>query len=214
MTAIKIAIAEDSDLLREAISELVVKKGFDIVATAQNGRQLIEKLKDVRPDIVLMDISMPEMDGIETTKWLNENRKEIKIIALTMMSDDETVMKMVTAGARAFLMKHTSPENLFGTIINVQEQGYSFTSEITAGLVKKAQTADGYTRPPGVYHDKQDEELIIHSSSSLSYREIGEKMNISPRTVENKISELTRRLNVQGRVAMALYAVKHGIIKL
>lgn len=214
---IKIALAEDSDLLREAIADLVRKNGFAMTVLASNGKELLEKLEKQTIDIVLMDISMPEMDGIQATDWLKHNRKEIKVIALTMMNDDPTILRMLQAGARGFVMKHTSPESLFRAINEVHETGFHLAGAHINELVQKMTGAEE-SKPVWTHYvpaltDKEIE-LIGYLCTGMTQREIGDRFFVSPRSVERLTTEVAKKLGVKSRVQIMLYAIKNGLVRM
>ncbi|MDZ4751558.1 MAG: response regulator transcription factor [Flavobacteriales bacterium] len=203
---INIALADDHILVRKALRSLLEQLGFAIVLEADNGKILIDSLKTVNVDIVLMDFSMPEMNGAETTFWLKNNMPNIKVIALSSFGDELSVLKMIRAGARAYLLKDSEPEELQDSIEHVMLKGYYNSDLITGSLMRNIQNMDEEFELPSL--SDRELEFLEWACSELTYKEIADRMNVATRSVDNYRDALFEKLGVKSRVGLVLYAIK------
>lgn len=207
-----IVIIDDHTLIAKALSGIISNyENFEVIYECENGKDLTEKLKikTAIPSLVLLDISMPIMNGFETAKWLTENHPEIKIMALSMQDDDQSVIKMIKNGAHGYLLKNTHPADLEKALIRLMEDGYYYpewASKIVFSNIKNENSTDNNL--PKL--TKREKEFLKYSTSEMSYKEISEKMYCSPRTVENYRDSLFEKLELKTRVGLAVYAMKHG----
>lgn len=211
-----VVIVDDHLLIAKAITAIIDEfEGYEVLYEADNGSSLIERLKSSKnsPDIVLLDISMPIMDGFETAKWLKDNYPEVKVIALTMQADDESLIKMIKNGASGYLNKNVHPAELKKALDAVSSRGMYYPDWATSKLLYAL--ANEHTAQKGkIKITEREEEFLKYACTELTYKEIGEKMFCSARTVESYRDSLFEKLGVKTRVALALYAVKAGLHKL
>ncbi|MFH6602929.1 response regulator [Maribacter algicola] len=204
-----VAIVDDHTLLSQAISSLVQSfDGFSSLYICKNGKELLNKLEDPKniPDIVLMDINMPILNGIETSEILREDYPNIKVLALSIEEDENTILQMLRAGARGYLMKDTEREILEEALIQIAEKGYYHTNTVTQILV-------------GTLHQKSNEtqlkereiEFLKLACTEMTYKEIAEAMFLSPKTIEGYRDSLHEKLNVKNRIGLVLYAIRNKI---
>src|SRR5438477_4459928 len=131
-----IALADDHVLLRKGLADLVTKQGFNVLFQADNGEELIEKLKtNSEPDIVLLDINLPKKDGYETALWLKRNKPGIKILALSMYDDENAIIRMLKNGARGYILKDAEPADLKAAIDSVLTKGFHYSEMVTGKLI-------------------------------------------------------------------------------
>ncbi len=205
----KVVVVDDHTLLLEAIGGLVRDfENFEVLYLCKNGQELLEKLKFPKniPDIVLMDINMPLLNGIETTKALNEKYPQIKVIALSVEENEKTILKMLRAGAKGYLMKDTKKEILKEALNQVVEKGYYHTntiSKLLIGSLTKDETA--------VQLKEREVEFIEHACTEMTYKEIAEKMFLSPKTIEGYRDSIYEKLNLKNRIGLVLYAIRNGL---
>lgn len=210
-----VAIADDHSLLRNALAKLInTFDGYSLVFEADNGKDLRNKIIEQGiPDIVVLDVNMPEMDGFETTQWLYKNYPQIKILALSMLSDERTIIKMFRLGAKGYLLKNADPEELkeaLDSLINKNVYLSEYVSgKLVSGLHQDADQPDKQT----VLNEKE-REFLRWTCSELSYKEIAEKMFLSPRTVDDYRQSLFNKLKVHSRVGLVMYAIKNGIVEI
>lgn len=209
----KVAIVDDHLLIAKAISGIINDfDGFEVLYEVENGKKLLDRLNSdvVKPDIVLLDISMPVMNGYETAGWLRQNHPGIKVMALTMNSDDASLVRMIKNGAKGYLQKNIHPMELHNGLIKLVNTGFYFPDWATTQLVRNITSENGGPFPdPEI--TKREKEFLAYACSELTYKEIAEKMFCSPRTVESYRDSLFEKLGVKTRVALALYAVRIGL---
>jgi DNA-binding NarL/FixJ family response regulator len=213
----QVAIVDDHLLIAKAIGSIINNfNGFETIYEVENGKVLIEKLKNYpkRPEIILMDISMPEMNGFETTEWLKEQNPEITVMALSVQDDEDSLIKMIKAGAKGYLHKNVHPAELELALKTIIDRGMYFpnwaTSKVFANISKK-ETSSTITE---IKINDRELEFLKHTCSELTYKEIADIMCCSPRTVEGYRDSLFEKLMVKTRVGLAMYAVKSGVVKL
>jgi DNA-binding NarL/FixJ family response regulator len=211
-----LVIVDDHLLIAKAIANIIA--GFNkykVLYEVENGLLLQEKLKSKHniPDIVLLDISMPQMDGYETGRWLTQHHPQVQIMALTMQNEDEALIKMIKCGAKGFLHKNIHPTELELALETLTTKGYFFPSWATGKLLNNIVNEDR-TDSFSISLSPKEIEFLQHAASELTYKEIGEKMFCSPRTVEGYRDILFEKLNLKTRMGLVIYAIKHKIIKL
>lgn len=207
---IVLAIVDDHPIFRNGISSLLREfKELQIVFEAENGRHMQELLATHdQPDIILMDINMPLMDGYEATKWLKSNYPKLRVLALSMYEDDEAVIKMIKCGACGYILKKTKPRELLEAIQTLFEKGV-FISELVSGKLMRSVLSED--TDPKI----SDRELgfLKLCCSELTYKEIASQLFVSPRTVDNYRESLFLKLNLKTRSGLILYAIKKDIYK-
>jgi DNA-binding NarL/FixJ family response regulator len=211
-----IAIIDDHILIAKAITSIIEQfRDYKVLFEAENGRTLIEKFKISKniPDIVLLDISMPVMDGFETALWIREQHPEVLVMALTMQGDDESLIKMIKCGAKGYLQKNVHPVELEKALHSLVERGFYYPDWATSRVLHSLASRD-IDKHPGIHVSEREKEFLQYACTELTYKEIGEKMFCSARTVESYRDSLFEKLGVKTRVALALYAVKIGLHKL
>ena len=212
---IEVAIADDHSLMRSALAKLInTFEGYSVVMEADNGKDLRAKImKHLIPDIVLLDVNMPEMDGFEATQWLYKNYPQIKVLALSMMSDEKTIIKMFRLGAKGYLLKNTDPVELKKALDAIIDKNV-YLSEYVSNKLVSGLHHDADTVQKEFVLNEREREFMRHSCSEMSYKEIAEKMNISPRTVDDYRQSLFNKLKVHSRVGLVMYAIKNGIAEI
>jgi DNA-binding NarL/FixJ family response regulator len=210
-----VVIADDHTLMRNALARLVSSfDKYNVIFEAGNGKEVMEIIKLLGiPQIILLDISMPIMDGFETAKWLTRNYPQVKILSLSMQTDEASIIRMMRLGAKGYLMKNVEPEELNIALDAVIEKDF-YMSEIVSGKIVNGLHKD-YDQPmePVLLAEKEKDFLRL-VCTELNYREIAEKMFISHRTVEDYRTALFDKLKVRTRIGLAMYAIKNKIVEL
>jgi two-component system invasion response regulator UvrY len=212
---ISVAIADDHSLLRNALANLInTFEGYSIIFEADNGKELRAKvMQHIIPDIVLLDVHMPEMDGFETTQWLHSNYPQIKILALSMMSDERTIIKMFRLGAKGYLLKNTDPAELRQALDSVVNKNVYLSEYVSGKLISGLHhDADQPEKEPILNEKERD--FLRWVCSELSYKEIAANMFLSPRTIDDYRQSLFNKLKVHSRVGLVMYAIKNGIVEI
>jgi two-component system invasion response regulator UvrY len=210
MKAIRVALVDDHELIRKSLAKLLESSKVSVEFDAGDGIELQRFIAKKQVDVVLMDISMPRMDGIETTEWLKSNYPEVKVIALSVMDDESNIIRMLKAGARAYLLKNSKPDDLVRAITDVQEKGYHYSEIVSGALLNKINHGNHVVPGPESLTEKEFEFLRL-CCTELTYKEIGIIMKVSPRTAEGYAKQLCEKLNLKSRVGLVLYALKHHL---
>jgi len=211
-----ITIVDDHKLVSKAISELI--EGFEnytILGQLANGRELLEHLanKNNIPDIVLLDVNMPIMDGFETMKQLHRHYPQIKVLALSMNDDEETIIKMLKMGACGYISKLIDDEELKKALDNVKEKGCYYTEHVTNYLVTSLNKDGDEKKRSNILSDREEDFLKL-VCTELTYKEIADKLSLSPKTIDGYRGALFTKLNVKTRVGLAVFAIKNGYYKI
>jgi DNA-binding NarL/FixJ family response regulator len=211
---IQVAIADDHSLLRSALAKLInTFEGYSVVIEADNGKDLCEKIsKNILPEIVLLDINMPEMDGFETTQWLHKKYPYIKILTLSMLSDERTIIKIFRLGAKGYLLKNADPSELKEALDALMNKNV-YLSEYVSGKLVSGLHNDVTMEDREIVLNEKEREFLRWACSELSYKDIAEKMYISPRTVDDYRQSLFNKLKVHSRVGLVMYAIKNKIVE-
>lgn len=207
----KIVVVDDHLLIAKAISSIIEGfTGFEVLYEAENGKVLMDKFK-VRvniPDIVLMDISMPIMNGFETTQWLTDNYPDIQVMALSVQDDDDSLIKMIKAGAKGYLHKNVHPAELETALKTLIDKGMYFPAWATSKVFMNISRKEEKKITDEVKLNERETEFMSYVCTELTYKEIADRMSCSPRTVEGYRDALFEKLNVKTRVGLAMYMVK------
>jgi len=205
-----IVIVDDHTLLSQAISSLVNSfQNFKVLYTCKNGQELLDNLRfeNKRPDIILMDVNMPIMDGIEATSQLKELYPDILVLALSVEEDDHTILKMIRAGAKGYLLKDTEKKTLENALNELALNGYYHTNTVSQLLVKNL---NGNNKDE--LRDREIE-FIKHACSEMTYNEIADVMFLSPKTVQGYRDSVFSKLNLKNRTGLVIYALKNGLFR-
>ena len=215
--AIKVVIADDHALLREGLAKILsLESNFLIVGEANCGDEAIALTRTLKPDVVLMDINMPGLNGIEATKIIKEEMPQVEIIALTIHEDEEYIFELVRAGVSGYILKDIQPEQLIKAIKDVAEGKTAIQPNITAKLLGEFNRLSD--RKTNMFSCDQltarELEVIKLIAQGMPNKEIASTLYISEKTVKNHITNIFRKLNVEDRTQAALFAVKNKIVEL
>lgn len=207
-----VAIADDHSLMRNALGKLINSfENYTLLFEANNGKEVRPLiLQHGIPDIVLMDVNMPEMDGFETTKWLHTNYPQIKVLVLSMLSDERTIIRMMRLGAKGYLLKNAEPEELKEGLDSVMSKDV-YLPDIISGKLISGLHRDADKDEDAIVLNEREREFLRWVCTELAYREIAEKMNLSARTIDDYRQNLFTKLKVHSRIGLALYAIRNGI---
>ncbi|MBL7731416.1 MAG: response regulator transcription factor [Chitinophagaceae bacterium] len=210
-----VAIADDHGLLRTALARLVNSfEDYTVIIEASNGKELKAKLQEsIIPDIAMLDVNMPEMDGFATAQWLNKNFPQVKILGLSMLSDEKTIIKMFRLGAKGYLLKNTSPEELQLALTALINKNFYLSDYVSEKLVSGL-SVDIDKEEKAVTINEREREFLRLTCSELSYKDIAAQMFLSTRTVDDYRASLFAKLKVHSRVGLVMYAIKNGIVDL
>jgi DNA-binding NarL/FixJ family response regulator len=213
MNPIKVAIADDHDLIRQGIRKLIEDDGCIVVIEASNGQDLLQQLSTNTVDVVLMDINMPVCDGISATATLATEQPHVRVIALTALEDELNTIRMLRAGARAYLLKSSRANELRDAITQVHTRGYHFSDLISGRLLHNLNgNFENEDTASLLELNERELEFITHLCTELTNKEIADRMCVSPRTTEGWSKTLCARLGVKSRVGLVLYAFRNQIV--
>lgn len=213
MEKIKIAIVDDHKLVSKALENMIsFNSNFEVIMNCFNGQDFLDQLRitKVHPDVILMDINMPIKNGIETTEEITKEFPNLKVIALTMEDNESTIIKMLRAGAKGYLLKDMSPDILFDAIDIVHKKGIFYTDLVTQSLLK-IKTEEKFMNELYETLKERELEFIKLACSELTYREIADQMFLSPRTIDGYRDSVFVKLNVKTRVGIVLFAIKNNL---
>ena len=213
--SIKVLIADDHQLFREGITNLLkASADLEIVGQAENGKEVVEKAREFKPDIILMDIGMPEMSGIEATVMLNKEMPQIKIIALSMHSDKQFINGMLEAGASGYLLKNSTYNQLIEAIKSVNSGNKYLSGEVTDIVINDYLDKKQEANKRDADLSERESEILLMIAEGYSTREIGEKLFISVKTVGTHKQKILEKLQLNNTAEMVKYAIKNGLIEL
>lgn len=213
---IQVAIVDDHQLVAKAISGLIQKlENYDVMYEVESGKELMRhfKLKMV-PDIVLLDINMPDMDGYETALWLKNNYPEVKVLALSMYDKEEAIVGMLRNGARGYLLKGCRPAELKEALDAIDKRGFYYTEYVTDRLIKNLNPEKILNPVEQLRLNGREVQFIEFACSEFTYNEIADKMCVSPRTVDGYREQVFQKMGVKTRVGVVMEAIKLGLVKL
>ena len=211
---IKLLIADDHPVVREGLISMISREpDFKVVAEASNGLEAVNKAAQFKPDVILMDLRMPELDGVEAIRQIAEADPDAKFIILTTFSDDEYIFKGIEVGARAYLLKDAPREELFKAIRAVY-QGESLIQPVVASKVlSRFAEMSRQSQSPEVLTERELEVLTLIAKGSAN-KEIAAELHISNSTVKTHIASIFQKLGTNDRTEAVTIALKKGIIKL
>ncbi|EZH72171.1 ligand-binding protein SH3 [Aquimarina atlantica] len=209
-----VVIIDDHILIANALSDFISNfDQFEVLYVCENGKDFQDKIKTKPiPDIALLDISMPIMDGFETSKWLKQTYPTVLVMVLSMQNDEQSLIKMIRNGAKGYMLKNIHPRELEKALNELVNKGYFFpdwaTSKILTSISDNTISADIKTKL-----SEREIEFLKYTPTEMTYKEISEKMFCSPRTIENYRDSLFEKLELKTRVGLAVYALKNGYSK-
>lgn len=211
---IKIALADDHNLFRKGVEELIEDfDNMEVLYSVANGKELINKLSSGKlPDVCLLDINMPELNGFETAKKIKEQWPDIKILAVSVYDSEFNIIGMLRAGAGGYILKDAQPDVLRRAIEGIYENGF-YHSELVTGKILHRMISQPQEVTTTQLNEKQVQFLKL-CCSEMTYREIADSMGISHRTIDGFRDQLFEKLNIKSRTGLVMYALKTGIATL
>ena len=208
-----VAIVDDHVLFAQSLKSLInTFTDFEVILHANNGKSFIAELEKAskKPEVVLMDVNMPIMNGAETTEWLQKNYPSIKVLALSMDDDEQSIIKLIRKGAKGYLLKDIHPDTLLEALKSVLKDGFFHTKKVSNAMVNSLHTNDKSSSDEITFQDRELEFLKL-SSTEMTYKEIADQMTLSPKTIDGYREQLFKKLNVKNRIGLVIYALKHGL---
>jgi two-component system response regulator NreC len=214
MSSIKLMLVDDHEIVRAGLRMLLqTEPDMEIVAEASSGLEAIELAQTCQPDVVLMDVTMPEMNGIETTRQLKRRCPEAAILALTIHEEEDYFFRMLRAGASGYIPKRAAPEDLLQAIRTVHRGEVFLHGSVANALVKDFLQRRDIDSPADLsILTKREQEVLTLIAEGLTNKQIGEELGISPKTVARHRDNITQKLNLSSRAELTRYAIQKGLI--
>lgn len=213
---IRVVIADDHEIFREGLQGLIKKQpDMEMVGEAENGKLLLEITSELLPDVVLTDIKMPFVDGIQATQIISEKFPQVSVIALSMFDDENLIVDMLEAGAKGYLIKNAHKHEIIAAIKTVYSQEYYFCNHSSMKLAKligksRFNFHKNFSRQE---FSENEKEVIRMICEELSTKEIASRLNLSSRTIDGYRERILEKMNVKNSAGIAVYAIKHGLYK-
>ena len=213
-TAIRLVIAEDTEMVLRSLEAVLESKGFDVVGAVKNGRELLAAVDETRPDVVLTDVRMPEMDGIAAMRELKRLYPELAVVGLTQYDEEQLVVDMLQAGARGFLFKDESLEELYEAIAAVHEGRMYYCQKVPVRLLRRIARGDSGAFPVSRSSFSAIElDVIRLICEDRSSREMAERLHRSKDAIDKCRQRIMEKLRVHGPAGVVRFAVREGICR-
>jgi DNA-binding NarL/FixJ family response regulator len=215
MSKIKIAIADDYKIYREGLKVgLSANEEFEVIFEADNGEDLLKGMESQLPDVILMDLKMPIMDGMEATKEVRKKYPSVKVLVVSMYEDDKFIIHLMENGANGYLLKNTEPDEIRRSIYAVHENGYYFNDLVNKALLKKLVLKNNF-KPSfnqNVELSEREVEVLKLICEEKTAGEIAKEIFLSPRSVEGIRQRLIEKVGVRNSAGLVMFAVKNGMV--
>jgi len=211
---IRLLLADDHRMLREGLRRTLEEEGLEVVGEAADGEEALRLAAKLRPDVVLMDVTMPVLDGVEATRQLHEHLPDIPVVILTMHADREVLARAIRAGASGYLVKDCSTDEVVRTVRLAASGETALSPELAASMLAEAQRADAPAEELEPIISRREEEVLQLVADGLSTSEVAAKLYISIKTVKNHLASIYEKLDSRDRTQAVLRAVRMGIIRL
>jgi len=212
--ATRVLLVDDHELVRQGIAAMLHgAPDLRVVGEARSGREALEVARRELPDVVLMDVRMPDMDGLEATRRIKEERPRTAVIMLTMHDNPTYLRDAVRSGAAGYLLKDVSKDELIDAVNQVATGGAFIESQMLKGMLTDLTPMGTGPGPAARSLTKREREILALVAEGMSNREIAEKLVLSPETVKSHVAAILEKLNVSDRTQAAIYAVRNGLVE-
>ena len=211
----RVILVDDHILLRDTLADIVNEQAeFCVIGKACNGKELVELLNNgYRPNLVILDLNMPVMDGYDTADYIQKNYPDIQVMVLTMFNTEIPLMRLLQKGVKGFIGKDILPHEFLVALKTVVNKGYYYSNDATGKLGHLfLKSCEEHTSIEKILLTSREIEFLKLVGSDETYKDIAQKMNLIPRTVDHIRDALFDKLNVKSRVGLVIYAVQNGII--
>ena len=212
----KILIADDHALFRDSLRSLLEAHGLEVLGEARNGREAVELAKKLKPEVVLMDLSMPEMDGLSATKLISADQPEVKVVVLTASDEDSKLFEAIKSGAQGYLLKNLESEDFFNLLDGVNRGEPALTPALARKLLQEfARPAQAPAPPhdPDALTDREREVLELLVNGVTSNRKLAKQLGVSENTVKFHVRNILDKLHLHNRAQVVSYAIRHRIVE-
>lgn len=211
MTQIRVLVADDHAVLREGICALLANQAdITVVGQASNGAEAVEQAHALKPDVILMDISMPGMDGMEATRYIKAKTPEARILVLTQHEDEALIVPMLQAGAAGYIFKRAGGAELVDAIRAVQREGAYIHPRVARALMNQVSRAEGSSEP---HLSEREKQVLTLIAQGLTGREIAEELSLSEKTVVAHRTSIMEKLDLHNTADLVRYAIREGLVK-
>lgn len=212
---IDIAIVDDHTLFRQGLVSLLTDSGkINVIFDAENGQDMIQKLpRHPLPEVILMDITMPQMDGYESTKWIKEKHPQIKVLALSMFEEDKPIIGMLKSGAGGYMLKQSRASDLVDAITGIAKQSFYINELVSGKLLRNIQNSQPVNAQQ-IEVNANELKFLELCCSDLTYKQIADMMNLSPHTIDNYREALFQKFETKSRTGLVIAALKQDLIKI
>ncbi|HEX2577063.1 MAG TPA: response regulator transcription factor [Aquihabitans sp.] len=214
--AVRLLLADDHRMLREGLRRSLSEEGFDVVGEASDGEEAVRLAGELRPDVVLMDVTMPDVDGVEATRRLQRSNPEIRVVMLTMHADESVIAEALKAGAVGYLVKDCSTDEIADAIRMAANEEAAMSPALAGAMLDEVRRIDPV--PAEEESDrivtKREVEVLQLIADGCSTPEVAEQLYISQKTVKNHLASIYHKLDARDRTQAVLQAVRMGIVRL
>jgi len=212
----KILIADDHALFRDSLRSLLEAHGLEVVGEARNGREAVDLARKLKPEVVLMDLSMPELDGLSATRLISADQPEVKVVVLTASDEDSKLFEAIKSGAQGYLLKNLESEDFFGLLEGVNRGEPALTPALARKLLQE------FARPaqpqatqhdPDALTDREREVLELLVNGITSNRKLAKQLGVSENTVKFHVRNILDKLHLHNRAQVVSYAIRHRIVE-
>jgi len=216
--SLNIALVDDHNLFRKGLIKLInlgdTQNRYNILFEAENGRDLKEKMTQPPfPDIILMDIDMPDINGFESVEWLQRTHPSVKVLVISMVDSELEILRMLRLGVKGYLSKDIEVEDMHRALEAIAGNGFYY-SDVAAEVLNLSLNGGTRQHDASLNLSENEREFLKLVTTEMTYDQIADKMHLSPKTIDGYRDALFKRLNVKTRVTLALYAVRQGIVAL
>ena len=212
--SIRLMLADDHRMLREGLRRSMIDQGFDVVGEARDGDEAIRLAEELHPEVILMDVTMPEVDGVEATRQIRASMPDIKIVMLTMHADQEVLTSAIRAGASGYLVKDCSTEEIASAVRMAVSGETALSPQLAASMLDEVRRLDRPNADEERIVTRREEEVLQLIADGCSTPEVAEKLYISQKTVKNHLASIYQKLDARDRTQAVLQAVRMGIVSL
>jgi DNA-binding NarL/FixJ family response regulator len=213
----RVLLADDHPLFLHGLTNLLTGRGVQVVGTARDGYEALEKARSLRPDVVLMDIQMPRCDGLCATRLIRAELPEVKIVMLTMSSEDDDLFEAIKSGACGYLLKTQDTEEFFAHLMELSQGETPLSAGLAARILRQfsqqaSPAAAGGPETTRAVITTREREVLTLVAQGLTYKEVGAKLCLAERTIKYHMGELISRLHMENRAQLIQYARRSGLV--